>query len=88
MAEFSKDDPDLPKGLKDAVAHQCAFEKKDTIEMVFRVKKLSSSGQIYLRPHFIAKEDADTKSWGASASSLQKHNAHKIVVSPTGKILK
>lgn len=88
MAEFSKDDPDLPKGLKDAVAHQCAFEKKDTIEMVFRVKKLSSSGQIYLRPHFIAKEDADTRSWGASASSLQKHNAHKIVVSPTGKILK
>lgn len=88
MAEFSKDDPDLPKGLKDAVAHQCAFEKKDTIEMVFRVKKLSSSGKIYLRPHFIAKEDADTKSWGASASSLQKHNAHKIVVSPTGKILK
>ncbi len=88
MAEFSKNDPDLPTGLKSAVAHQCAFEKKDTVEMVFRVKKLNSSGTIYLRPHYISREDADTQSWRASPGSLQEHKARKYFVSPTGKPLK
>lgn len=88
MAEFSKDDPQLPSGIRDTVAHQCAVENKDTVNMVFRVKKLNSSGTIYLRPHFIAKEDADTKSWIASTTSLKEHKARKISVSPTGKILK
>ena len=88
MAEFSKNDPNLPNGLKDAVAHQCAFEKKDVIEMVFRVKKINSSGTVYLRPHYIAREKADTQSWIASPSSLYAHKARKIQVSPTGKILK
>ncbi len=88
MAEFSKDDAKLPRGLVETVMHQCAVERKDTVEIIFRVKKISSNGIIYLRPHFIAKEDADTKSWGASAGSLQQHKAHKITVTPTGKILK
>lgn len=88
MAEFSKNDPNLPNGLKDAVAHQCTFEKKDVIEMVFRVKKINSSGTVYLRPHYIAREKADTQSWIASPSSLYAHKARKIQVSPTGKILK
>ena len=88
MAEFSKDDSQLPSGIRDTVAHQCAVENKDTVNMVFRVKKLNSSGTIYLRPHFIAKEDADTKSWIASTTSLKEHKARKISVSPTGKILK
>lgn len=88
MAEFAKDDTNLPSGIREAVVHQCAVEHRDTVNMVFRVKKLNSSGKVYLRPHYIAKEDADTKSWGASISSLQEHQAHKILVSPTGKILK
>lgn len=87
MAEFSKDDPKLPKGLVETVAHQCAIEKTDTVNVVFRVKKLNSSGTVYLRPHFIAREDADTKSWIASATSLQEHKARKVCVSPSGKIL-
>ena len=88
MAEFSKDDSKLPKGLVDAVAHQCAIENTDTVQMVFKVKKLKSSGVVYLRPHHIAKEEADTKSWAAGVTSLQEHKACKIHVSPTGKILK
>lgn len=87
MAEFSKNDPKLPKGLVDAVNHQCAIEKKDTVQMVFRIKKINSSGTVYLRPHYIAKEKADQKSWIASVGSLQEHKARKIRVSPTGKIL-
>lgn len=88
MAEFSKDDSNLPKGIIDAVRHQCVVECQDTIQMVFRVKKINSNGTVYLRPHFVAKEDGDTQSWGASVSSLQAHKARKINVSPTGKILK
>ncbi len=88
MAEFSKDDSKLPSGLIDTVKHQCMLEQKDTVWVVFRVKKISSSGSVCLRPHFIAKEEADKKSWIASVSSLQEHKARKISVSPTGKILK
>jgi len=88
MAEFSKNDKNLPRGLVETVMHQCAVVQKDTVEIVFRVKKISSDGSIYLRPHHIAKESADTKSWCASKSSLQEHKAHKVFVSPTGQILK
>lgn len=86
MATFSKDDPKLPKGLVKTVMHQCTIENTDTVNVIFRVKKISSNGTIYLRPHFIAKEEGDTKSWAASAASLQEHNAHKVYVSPSGKL--
>ena len=88
MAEFSQNDPYLPKGLIDAVKHQCAVERTDTVNMVLRVKKINSAGQVGLRPHFIAKEQGDFKSWIASATSLQEHKARKVHVSPTGKVLK
>lgn len=88
MAEFSQNDSKLPKGLIDAVKHQCAVERTDTVTMMFRVKKINSSGTVYLRPHHVAKEEADTKSWAASAMSLQEHKARKVHISPTGKILK
>lgn len=88
MAEFSSNDAKLPKGIEEVVKYQCAIENKETVQVLFRVKKISSSGTVYLRPHFVAKEEADTKSWGASVSSLQEHKAMKIRVTPTGKILK
>lgn len=87
MAEFDKNDPKLPKGLVETVNHRCFVENKDVVNIIFRVKKLNSSGVVYLRPHSIAKEDGDTKSWGATATSLQEHKACKIHVSPTGQIL-
>ena len=89
IAEFSKDDPDLPAGLKSAVAHQCAFEKKNTVEIVLRVKSLDAVGKkVWLRAHYVAKEDKNTQTWQAPASGLQLHKVRKIFVSPTGKILK
>ena len=89
IAEFSKDDPDLPAGLKSTVAHQCAFEKKNTVEIVLRVKSLDAVGKkVWLRAHYVAKENKNTQTWQAPASGLQLHKARKIFVSPTGKILK
>ncbi|MCL2369536.1 MAG: hypothetical protein FWC83_02570, partial [Alphaproteobacteria bacterium] len=84
IAEFDQNDKDLPKGIADAVKEKARFMKQDKVEIVFRVKKMGSNGTIYLRPHYVAKEDADTKSWGASASSLQNYKARKVNVSPTG----
>ncbi len=87
MAEFSRDNVPLLKGLEDAVRHQLAVQDTDTVNIIFRVKKISSNGAIFLRPHYIAKEDADPKTWQANATSLQKYKARKIRVSPTGKVL-
>jgi CRISPR-associated endonuclease Csn1 len=83
-AEFSRNDENLPRGIIDSVKHKCDLAKEDTIELNFRVKKLNSNGTIYLRPDWIAKEEADTKSWAASAGSLQEHKARKVYVSPVG----
>ena len=58
----------------------------DKIKILFKVKKMSADGRIFLRPDFIAKEDADTKSWGASASSLQKYKVWKVYVDPIGRV--
>ena len=93
IATFSShDDQDkLPKGIKDLVLHELAKEKERmpnaeevTIDIIFRVKKLGG-GAIWLRPHFIAKENADTKTWQASASSLKRYKAQKIEVNALGK---
>lgn len=83
-AEFSRNDKKLPKGIIEAVNHKCNWEGKDTVELNFRVKKLNSTGTIFLRPDWISKEAGDTKSWQASASSLKEHKARKIFVSPAG----
>jgi hypothetical protein len=85
-AEFSRNDEKLPKGIIDAVRQKCEWENKDVVEINFRVKKLASRGVITLRPDWIAKEDADTKSWAASAGSLKEHKARKVFVSPTGEL--
>lgn len=85
-AEFSRDEKKPPKGLIDAINHKCDLERKDTIEMNLRVKKISSDGKIYLRPDWVAKEDQDKKSWHARATSLQNHKARQVFVSPTGKM--
>jgi len=53
--------------------------------IICRVKKMTS-GKVYLRPHNIAKEDADKLSWGASASQLQLANARKISIRIDGML--
>lgn len=79
---------DFPKGIQEYTRQ--IFAKNPLLEqtaILFRVKKISSSGTIFLTPHNIAKEVNDTKSWIASAGSLQKYRAQKVFVSPTGRIL-
>ncbi len=79
--------PDFPKGIQAYVREH--FKKHPELSeatLLFRVKKISGNGQISLTPHNIAKEENDTKSWIATAASLQKYRAQKVFVTPTGKI--
>lgn len=89
MATFSKEDAyaeDFFKGIKDYVRLKFeADSKAQTVDILFRVKKMVGSN-IFLTPHDIAKEEADTKSWQASPSGLKKYNARKVYVSYTGRI--
>lgn len=87
VGEFAKDDEKLPKGIKDLVLHRCEKHKTDKVEVLFRVKKLNSSGIIFIRPDFITKEDGDTKSIQLGATSGQKYKIRKVFVSPAGKLI-
>jgi len=66
--------------INDMVAYEEDGELK-----ICRVKKMTS-GMIYLRPHIIAKEEADKLSWAASAKQLQLKNARKIAVDTLGRV--
>ncbi|MBO7332891.1 MAG: hypothetical protein J6U64_04425, partial [Alphaproteobacteria bacterium] len=77
----------FPKGIQAYVRPR--FEETTNLTettVLFRVKKINSNGTIYLTPHNIAKEEADTKSWATSSGSLQKYRAKKVYVSPAGRI--
>ena len=54
-------------------------------DLLLRVKKLSG-GKIYLTPIHVAQQDADTKSWCASAKSLQLVNAETVEISVLGVV--
>ena len=91
MGTFTKQQAyseDFPKGIQE-YTRQIFAENPLLAQttILFRVKKISSNGCVYLTPHNIAKEDGDTKSWCATAGSLQKYHARKVYVSPTGRIL-
>ena len=90
LATFSREqafEEDFPKGLQEYVRKK--FNKDDSLEKVdilLRVKKMSSAGVIALTPHDIAKEEGDKKSFLATAESLQKYNVRKVHVTFTGRI--
>ena len=67
--------------INDMVAYE-----KDGETIIARVKKITS-GLFYLRPHNIAKEEADKSSWAASAEQFRLHNGRKITVTIDGRIL-
>ncbi|GAB7141290.1 hypothetical protein RsTz2092_12570 [Deferribacterales bacterium RsTz2092] len=85
-AEFCAKDDKLPKGIADFVKAKAEKTNADKVEVIFRVKKMSSEGTIFLRPDGITKEEGDTKSWSSSAASLCKYKARKIYVSPLGDV--
>lgn len=90
MATFSREqafDEAFPKGIQEYVRGKFINNSSyDHIDVLFRVKKISTSGTICLTPHNIAKEDGDTKSWASSAQSLQKYQARKVFVTFSGRI--
>lgn len=51
-----------------------------------RVKKILTQGIIFLTPHFIAREQADQYSWGASARQMQIKNARHVLVECDGSL--
>lgn len=89
LATFTREqafDEKFIKGLKGYLREK--FEQKpdlQQIDVLFRVKKMGANG-ICFTPHDIAKEKDDTKSWIASASSLQTYKARKVHVNFMGRI--
>lgn len=67
--------------IDDMVAYE-----KDGETIIARVKKMTG-GLFYLRPHRIAKEEADKLSWAASAEQFRLHNGRKITVTVDGVVL-
>lgn len=91
MATFSREqafDKNFPKGIQEYVREK--FQQKQNckeLDILFRVKKLiNADGRVFLTPHDIAKEDKDTKSWGASAGTMQKYKTRKVHISYMGRI--
>lgn len=77
----------FPKGIQDYVRAQFdALPDQSEIHVLFRVKKIGSNGQISLTPHDIAKEEADTKSFRSTASSLKKYRVRRVLVTYTGEV--
>ena len=79
--------PTKPKSINEIIIEKCNKEKTSSTSFLFRVKKISSAGCIYIRPDFITKEESDKKSVCLSASSYQKYKIRKVFVSPAGKLV-
>ncbi|MBR1777182.1 MAG: type II CRISPR RNA-guided endonuclease Cas9 [Alphaproteobacteria bacterium] len=67
--------------IDDMVAYE-----KDGETIIARVKKMTGI-LFYLRPHLIAKEEADKLSWAASAEQFRLHNGRKITVTIDGRVI-
>jgi CRISPR-associated endonuclease Csn1 len=84
IQQWRKDNPTARLVMRLQIDDMVAYEE-DKITQICRVKKMTS-GMIYLRPHLIAKEQADKESWAASAAQLQIKNARKISVDILGRV--
>ena len=79
--------PEKPKSINEIIIEKCNKEKTSSTSFLFRVKKISSAGCIYIRPDFITKEESDKKSVQLNASTYQKYKIRKVFVSPAGKLV-
>ncbi len=84
IPQWRKDNPTAKLIMRLQIDDMVAYEE-DGKEIIARVKKMTG-GVVYLRPHTIAKETADSLSWAASAKQMQLKNARKISVDITGRI--
>ncbi|MDD3183509.1 MAG: type II CRISPR RNA-guided endonuclease Cas9 [Alphaproteobacteria bacterium] len=88
IPQWKCDHPTAKLVMRLQIDDMVAYEK-DGKTVICRVKKITrtdSGGVIYLRPHLIAKEEADKLSWGSSASSMQAANTRKISVDIIGRV--
>ncbi len=84
IQQWRKDNPTARLVMRLQIDDMVAY-KDGEITKICRVKKMTN-GMIYLRPHLIAKEQADKESWAASAAQLQLKNARKISVDILGRV--
>lgn len=84
IPQWRKDNPTAKLVMRLQIDDMVAYEE-DGKTVIARVKKMTG-GRVYLRPHTIAKENADSLSWAASPGLLQEKNARKISVDIIGRV--
>lgn len=84
MPTWRADNPTAMKLMRLQINDMVAIDR-DGGRVICRVQKMGASGQIILRHHNDSRTEQQTQI-SVSATSLQKQNARKIFVSPTGKI--
>ncbi len=88
MPQWRKEHPTARLVMRLQINDMVAYDEsgETVICKVKKITKMKSGGSIFLRPHTIAKEDADKLSWGASANQLQLNHARKIGVDILGRV--
>ncbi len=85
MPEWRRGNPTAWRVMRLHINDMVVYEENDRTH-ICRVKKLRTDGRVYLRSHFIATEEGDKLSTGATATWLQKHNARRVWVDPLGRV--
>lgn len=82
-ATFKKDSNSIKDNMEKYIKNKMV--DNDSIDLLFRVKKISGT-TISLTPIHIACEDhPDTKTWNARAKTLKDTNLRKVEISPLGE---
>jgi len=81
----SEKEENIPVNIRKYIKKVLDASKEKEVNIVFRVKKISSNGQFFIRPHSIAKEKADTLSWGAMTSGIFERKCRKIYINEIGE---
>ncbi len=84
MPKWRQENPTAMKVMRLQINDMVAIDR-DGERVICRVQKMAMSGQIILRYHNDSTTEKKTEI-SVAGSSLQKQNARKIFVSPTGKI--
>jgi CRISPR-associated endonuclease Csn1 len=88
VPKWRKDDPTARLIMRLQKNDMVAYESEGAT-MISKVKKTGRrklGGTIFLRPHTIAIEDANTLTWEASPHQLQLKNARKLSVDIMGRV--
>lgn len=87
-SRWKKEHPTAKLVMRLQINDMVAYEQEGQT-ITCRVKKITkkeNGARIYLRPHNVAKEEADKSSWGAFPNGLKEKSARKISVDILGKV--